>query len=357
MRRRGYTLIDATVALSIAIVLSTVLIPGCFYGPSGGRPPAHRSQCKNNLKQFGIALHVYHDRHNTLPPGWIAVQPESERPPLAYTSGGVVDGQLRAGAFGWHMQLLPFWDQPFLFEKFDCEAPEALASTENRKLAATVLMAARCPSDVGPQKGGQNPSATSRHRHRIEFATTNYVGNFGVGTPEVFGEYRFSQGVFSGNSKVRFRDLKDGTSNVIFVGERRMPRACGEWPAGEFTGSHCSAWAGLTDIAKVSPLSIVATMTEGSVDDLKRLNHAGPLVALETPGEATYFGINRQPDGTLFEPDSFDQTITAGFSSYHKGGAQVLLGDGTVRFINENIDRNVLVNMTRRADGETLGEF
>ena len=345
--RRGFTLVDATVAMSLVALLCTILIPGCFYLDRGGhRNAARRSQCKNNLKQLGLALHNYHDVNNTLPPGWIAVRRDARSFPQP------TDGTVRPddGAFGWNTMILPYFDQAPLFQKFDFNALEALGNTGNAELAATVLPSDRCPSDVGPEKAGSSEAL---------FATTNYVANFGVGLPDVYGPERpaLVHGVFGCNPKVRFRDLKDGTSNVLFVGERRMPQACTQWPVGKVGGTYCSAWTGIMNVNTMSPLSIVGTMTGGSLSDNTRLNRSGPLAGIASD-ELTSFGLNQTPDGEIYDGgDLSSQPITAGFSSHHTGGCHVLLGDGTVRFINENIDHHVLVNMARRSDGETLGEF
>ena len=207
-------------------------------------------------------------------------------------------------------------------------------------------------------------------------ATTNYVGNFGVGVPR-HTHPRAVQGVFGQNTKVRFPDIKDGTTNCIMVGERRMGRNCGNWPAptspdaqGQHlgaSGAYCSWWAGMAEDGS-APASmnnvpgILGTTMEGDAtfwaagNTPNNLSGAMPFNK-NNPGERPY-ALNKDAAGAkLSGQNNKADEVTAGFSSHHTGGAHILLGDGSVRFINESIDLGTYINLSRRSDGVPLGAF
>jgi prepilin-type processing-associated H-X9-DG protein len=253
------------------------------------------------------------------------------------------------GAHCWSTFILPYLDEPELYARFDFKQPLGVGANKP-SLVSTVLPWFGCPSDNRSDQavGGVIPG----------MATTNYVGNFGVGLPTVFGSDTTPlQGIFGVNSRIRFRDIKDGTSNVVVVGERCVPEQGSDWPVDAVEGRFNSYWFGIPSKSKVSPLSIVATVTGDLAAGSGPLRTAGELTALGTndaPGTLVFFGINQLTDGTDLE--ELDP-ITAGFSSRHEGGCHVLLTDGSVRFISAEIDRRILVNLMRRSDGLPIGEF
>ena len=330
--RRGYSLVDVTVTGSLVAILLTVLLPGCYQ--NNYTPASTRSQCKNNLKQLGLALHNYHAVHLAFPPGWVAVRhPEGGPAPTTQ------------GTFGWSTRILPFMDQGPLFDTLDFNDPQGPSAQQHQTSVAASVLATRCPDTTGPELAGSP-----------QMATTTYVGNFGVGLPDVFaegitdGDYtRSSHGLFRCNSRIRIRDMKDGTSNVVLVGERRLPENCGDWRPGQTSGALCSYWPGIRSVEEVSPLAIVGTATTGTIFGPSAIPGSGPL----SP-DVSIFGINQLENGT---PLGDSGVVTAGFSSSHTGGINALLGDGAVRFLNETIAPSVLVNLARRSDGQVLGEF
>ncbi|MDA0809185.1 MAG: DUF1559 domain-containing protein [Planctomycetota bacterium] len=351
--RSGLTVVEVVVTILILLVLAALLIPAGTHS----REPARRSQCKNNLKQIGLSLMNYHDVHKALPPGWIASETKGQ-----------------SSGFGWNFHILPYFDQAPLFKKFDTNSKLADPQSDNPQFAATILSATRCPSDGGPDQ--------AKSRWIPELGTTNYVGNFGVGIPIIWSQLPEStgklvnsgdfQGILGPNSTIRIRDVKDGMSNVVLVGERRLSEGGTDWPIGAVEGQFSSYWAGIPNIDAVSPLAIVATATGGVFErpseDEPAISSAQPgnWLGLATVGNLKsldtaegrealpYFKINHDPRGV---PLSSSDRVTAGFSSWHTGGCQMVLGDGTVRFISENIDATIYTNLMRRSDGATLGEF
>lgn len=342
--RSGLTILDVVVTIVILLVLAALLLPAT----RSPRSAARRSQCKNNLKQIGLAIMNYHDVHKVFPPGWIAAETPQD-----------------SSGFGWNYQVLPYFDQKPLFEKFDRNSKLSDKACGNADLASTILTAARCASDAGTNQ--------SESRWMSPLGTTNYVANFGVGIPTTWStmpdsegklvDTKYLQGIFGPNSSVRIRDVKDGMSNVVLVGERRMPHEGVEWPIGIEDGRFNSYWAGIPNLAAVNPLVVVATATGGQIelngedDKLPATGNVAAVMSEEERKSLPYFAINKNPRlGVTLSGENQDM-VTAGFSSWHTGGCQMVLGDGTVRFISENIDATVYTNLMRRSDGATLGEF
>ncbi len=243
-------------------------------------------------------------------------------------------------------------------------------------MAQTILPAYRCPSDVGP------PQATAWNMNGTllleDGGTSNYPGNFGVGGPACNSHRpdlnRYCQGVFGQNSSVRMSDLKDGSSNVIGVAERRMGRICRGWndnpssatqtPSKYAVRSFCTWWAGTItasggNITQNTPppsdpgqaIHIVFTTTIGSPT---KSGYPGAVVKLnaeQVPDNGNSWGATA-PLLPVLQDDS-----PIGVSSYHTGGAHIGLMDGTVRFVSEGINEKTYVDLSRRSDGATLAPF
>ena len=290
---RGFTLIELLVSIAIIAVLIALLLPAV----QQAREAARRTQCRNNMKQIGLALHNYHDQFNALPPGWIGI-----------TNGGPdIYGM---NGWGWGARILPQIDQSNLYNQLNFNAKmESAANASQRILPLAVF---RCPSDVAPgtvwtiQDGGGTDLAS--------LAVANYVGVFGTSdiddcltTPN---SPCAGEGAFFQNSRIQFRDFTDGLSGTITVGEHKTRRDSGfNWT---------STWAG-----------VVANGDDAIVRILGTCDH--------TPNHPA----NHIDD----------------FSSHHVGGAFFVLGDGSVRFINTNIDLGVYQHLATRSAGDIVGEF
>lgn len=369
--KKGFTLIELLVVIAIIAILIALLLPAV----QQAREAARRSTCKNSLKQIGLAIHNYHDVHKTFPPGVVAGP-----------APGVAAGGVASNCFAWSTMVLPFLDQAPLYKRFNYNVQ--LDSAGNAPaLASTILTAYRCASDVGPEQadpavGFFTTSATTTA------GTSNYIGNFGVGRP-VATPTNYFQGIFGTNSRVRIQDIKDGTTNVMFVGERKMPRNCvqfGNVAGGQAivptavsaavtaeNGPYCSVWSGSpTATSPVNPFT-PTTASAANVPLYQVLgttghSAAGAGIQNGMPNGATasltaaQYAINKLSwttagtQGPKMAGDYADFT-SVGFSSWHTGGAQFLLGDGTVRFISENVDGVTYQHLARRSDGKTLGPF
>jgi prepilin-type N-terminal cleavage/methylation domain-containing protein len=366
--KKGFTLIELLVVIAIIAVLVALLLPAV----QQAREAARRSSCKNNLKQIGLALHNYHEMASTFPPGWVGVG-DSDNSTIAIDTPTV-------GAYGWAVPILGNFEAGSLGRKMNVKGPHSAAVNDSQ--VQSILTSFRCPSDVGDGQIATNP-AGGAGANRTQ-GTSNYPGNFGVGIPDNDGAPRKCQGIFGHNTRTRIRDIKDGTTNVIAVGERRLTRTSDALSLGgafDANGDHVvdaggaaagmpTYWSGVDDInANVYAVGqVVATTSWGLVADnipssgdvnlgtfpVFRINKTAPAIsnqdALSTPA-----GIMVAADRPL--AGDFIDLNTVGFSSWHVGGAQFLLCDGSVKFISENVDSTTYTNISRRTDGQTVGAF
>jgi prepilin-type N-terminal cleavage/methylation domain-containing protein/prepilin-type processing-associated H-X9-DG protein len=275
-KHRGFTLIELLVVIAIIAILIALLLPAV----QQAREAARRTECKNNLKQIGLAIHNYHDSFNTIPPGWIG-----------------------ATGYSWQIFLLPGIEQGNLYNALNFLVA---FSTSDTNLSAT-LPAFRCASDTG--SGTFNGIARSNYAGVIVGAPSNSTA---VST--------HNGGSFGVNSKHNFRDYRDGMSQTVMVGERMSTGLINGNPRG----------------------------TEGVV--------AGPFTGEYTVvgGTGTAAVPANQPAVHL--PNS-NGTTTGAFSSRHAGGAQFLLGDGSVRLISENVNSITYQAICTTAGGETANDF
>jgi prepilin-type N-terminal cleavage/methylation domain-containing protein len=354
--QRGFTLIELLVVIAIIAVLIALLLPAV----QQAREAARRTQCKNNLKQLGLALHNYHDvTGTTFPSGYIDFNA----------------GTTNTAGWGWMVMLLPQLDQASLFNQFGSSSvnPNFATGLWGMTTATTtgpvknVITPLLCPSDAPPARTVDieminifTPTITTPN----PCGRTNYFGNAGVDpawspvtspngvTPGVFGTIysdvnlinvgaigtyinpmpprghspttttvtvNYFRGVFGDNSKVGFRDMADGSSNTILVGERYSPN--GQYPNERGDG----VWMGASD------------------------------------GETAYGQGNVLGEASL--PINWNVTsrsprpYTTGYGSLHVGGCHFLMGDGAVRFINQNVDLQTYRKLACVADGAVVGDY
>jgi len=318
----GFTLIELLVVIAIIAVLIALLLPAV----QQAREAARRSQCKNNLKQIGLALHNYQDVHNKLPPGTVLQSADAQ-----YVGDGG-NGTQSVESWGWGAFLLPYLEQPALYNQANIGGGGKLESVVTT-VPLTVLPVYRCPSDPAPDIRVGNPQA--------HWATSNYKGNCGHrncifsentgGTirPTLFGGSNDYGGMFWMDSKIQFRDIIDGTSNTIIVGEIA-------WQKGTIT-YQAAVWAGCLQ------------GEQGNCGD--------DIIA---SGRAA---INSQSTNL--------EVLHESFSSQHTGGANFIFADGSVHFISENVDyrSSDLVNgntsavdstyerLLNRFDGQPVSNF
>ncbi|NLX99601.1 MAG: DUF1559 domain-containing protein [Rhodopirellula sp.] len=334
MRRRAFTLVELLVVIAIIGILIALLLPAV----QAAREAARRSQCSNNLKQIGLALHNYHDTYRSLPSGYIMVP-------------GPIPVAGSYASWGWGAFILPFIEQQPLHDRLSpgrFRLSDALTAGNAVDRVADLqapIGAFRCPSDLAaPTNAGH--SLPNNAGSGVATATSNYVGNntsrkwhsggYLVGTdPGQPSQWNpptpaasAPNGLFWRDSSVNFRDIVDGTSNTIMAAERAWELT---GPAG--TAVRCNAAAVHGTNSSNEQTSIRINLGAGSVA-------LGPSLA-----------------GT--------SSCVYGFSSPHPGGLGVVLADASVRFISLTIDHNwatvavdsVFERLLSREDRQSVGEF
>ncbi|MEZ6131006.1 MAG: DUF1559 domain-containing protein [Planctomycetaceae bacterium] len=312
---RGFTLIELLVVIAIIAILVALLLPAV----QQAREAARRTQCKNNLKQIGLALHNYHDANNSLPSGSIV---------LLNAAGTTYNGH----GWTWHASILPYIDQAPMYAAIQGPQDGGLGSEQGGTTSAkqtlagaTVMPIFWCPSQpdctLGPQKGGYSPSNYNGNMGTlIGYSGDNCYGGSvtnaaGMRAP---GGCMNANGVFFISSSVRFRDVIDGLSTTIFVSE-------------------------------VIDSGGDANMLGGGGSDRKHCFSGG--ADSNPPTEMSEYLIAAESN------DPINQYTEEAAGSYHVGGAQFALGDGSVRFISENISMTIYQAISTRAGGEVVGEY
>ncbi|MEW4453573.1 DUF1559 domain-containing protein [Bremerella sp. JC817] len=313
-RKSGFTLVELLVVIAIIGVLIALLLPAV----QQAREAARRITCSNNMKQIGLALHNYHDTFKVFPPGYVDSNP-------AFNSA--IDSVSNRNGLAWSALILPFIEQNALHDQIGTQTngfgyhwqDKNNDDTMNDPIdAATVgLEAYSCPSDTMPLLNSR----------RGNFGKSNYKANAGNNAA------RDGKGVMFEASKLGIRDVTDGTSNTMMVGE-----ACATPDSGTLNcgGSVCNFSGGLWIGARIGP----STQTW----------HTGVYTydVLCFGGSGANMLINRS--GANWGADWIS-------SSTHPGGIMSVQCDGAVRFIPETIDLTIYRRLRDRRDGEVLGQF
>ncbi len=311
-KSRGFTLIELLVVIAIIAILISLLLPAV----QQAREAARRTQCKNNLKQLGLAMHNYHDVHGCIP---IADVNGSSNPVSA------------------HARLLPYIEQTALYNLVDFNVP--YNHVNNTIPRNTELSAFRCPSDpttLPASIGGRN----------------NYYWNAGSGIV-MYTSGLTSQpdanGVIWHNKKFRFADIIDGLSNTSAMAEK-------------MTGDGSNAVSSLkTDTFQpgtypTTPDEALQQCNAIDVTDLTKQGYSnvgGPW--LQQYHSTNQYNHVLPPNGRscMYPPGRIATTA----NSQHIGGVHTMLCDGSVRFISENLDIGTWRKLGSINGGEVLGEF
>jgi prepilin-type N-terminal cleavage/methylation domain-containing protein/prepilin-type processing-associated H-X9-DG protein len=241
VRQAGFTLVELVVSIAIVGVLAALLIPAV----QASRDAARRTVCKNQLRQLGLALHMYHEVHGCFPPGSYVMGPS-----FPMQSG-----------WGWGAMALPYVEQNGIYEQVNFGLGTGLGG--NLSLIALSIPTFRCPSEIGPD----SISCVSLDDPSFELASGNYCG---------------SEGVLSSMSSVRIAQITDGTSQTLMLGERLVQ------PGGPTSLPFTSAWCGQVAFADEYDLRSVPYL-------LPESNH--PING--SPTDPLCFG-SRHPQGANF---------------------------------------------------------
>jgi prepilin-type N-terminal cleavage/methylation domain-containing protein/prepilin-type processing-associated H-X9-DG protein len=314
MRRRGFTLIELLVVIAIIAILIALLVPAV----QKVRAAAARAQCLNNLKQIGLAGHNYHDTFKRFPPG--------VNQPFIYNGKGwssgppVIPGQYMS----LFEALLPFVEQDPVYKALDFTKNQYANCGSQTAPGAAVIQTFICPSDLLSQDFQSTYTTGGKTYY---FGANSYGGNAGVRS--FYSDSMTRDGIFYINSKVRFADITDGSSNTFLFGERFHydPTFDKLYPNGPIQQKTGWAWSN----------------TLPGFDYL--FGAAQPINWLIPPT------VTSDP-GFVYEDDRMST-----FGSGHTGGANFCFADGSVRFLSETANLATVVQpMCTRQGNEVIAE-
>ena len=328
---RGFTLVELLVVIAIIGILISLLLPAV----QAAREAARRAQCKNQLRQIGLGLHMYHDANQSLPAGWNNI------------------------GFCWNGAILPFIEQKALFDTltFMETGPKdvypygignwrpadtgynAALQNPNAKACGTIISTYICPSFPHPKQrnnqyivGRVQSSYLACSGSLSAVDTVNHLSQAGLvfdPNTTICHQYQALQnGMFYGCSSLGMQAMTDGTSNTILAGE--VP----------------------TDATFVKDGNANDHWYIGS-DQSDPFNPKGDPSTKGSEFSETV-GSTWAPLNTFFRyPNSHGTVIQLAFGSYHPGGAHFVLGDGSVHFVSDSVDTNVYKAISTRNGGET----
>lgn len=323
--RRAFTLIELLVVIAIIAVLIALLLPAV----QQAREAARRTQCKNNLKQIGLALANYESSFGILPPGYVS---------------GVGTPDPRTGdsgpGWGWLAILLPYVDQTPLQQSLNWNLP--CWDPANSTMVKTVVPMFLCPSATSPAGTVGITDINLNVMNNIYFGRANYVHNVGwndIWSSPASTDYtdpiKGCNGVMFRNSGVRLRDVTDGLTNTVFVGERAPYLADAVWPG------------------------VVPGSEHFSYNEFASSGTGGPGINYDNAG--SYVGANSGPsiyeDPQIIHSPNWPGGHTDQMYSQHVGGCHIMLGDGSVRFVSDSMDMRTFQWLCSRQGGEVIGEF
>lgn len=328
-KRVGFTLIELLVVIAIIAVLVALLLPAV----QQAREAARRSQCKNNLKQLGLALHNYHDSFNVLPASGYAVGIGGYDYMAPGGKPAVIPRQSNTSGF---VMLLPALDQGTIYNQWNFQSAASMSyvyglysgSTVlgnpdlNAALSKTSIPVFTCPSDNGAkfytgadQYYGISTNNAGGYRTNYEFCA-HYAEYYYTHYYQVIGKER--RLMFGCDTATKLSDVTDGTSNTVMMAEQCRDKYNGQLGGWSY---RCHVNVGIDFTA-----------------DWYRINNW------------QYY-----TDATTFLPGRLGQWMTAG--SLHAGGCHTVFADGSVHFIAQSISSTTQNNLARFADGQVVGDY
>ncbi len=328
-RRHGFTLIELLVVIAIIAVLIALLLPAV----QQAREAARRTQCRNNLKQLGLALHNYHDAANSFPIG------------SRYGTGP----ETHNSGCNWRVSILPYMDQAPLYNKlnfngayFGGYGPSYVANGGNEILLGLNVPGFLCPSSTADPF---HPGGTPDFSNSSKALVIHYVGITGAyrdstSTPAPICQTS-TRGMMCANGSLRvnqatnLRDLTDGASNTIIVAEQSG--VVGSTSPVPISSNYGGGWTGC----------FVSYTVAGWPSGTPNVFATGVTTVRFAPNTKTATAnASSQPYET--------NTI---LNSFHVGGVNVMTADGAVRFVSDSVDISTLLTVCGRNDGLVAGEF
>lgn len=365
MKERGFTLIELLVVIAIIAILVALLLPAV----QQAREAARRTQCKNNLKQLGIACHNYHDTYGTFPLNYDGTLPVFNK------ANGTNGGNGTQSAISWISASLPYMEQAPLYQQLDSlgafntvmnSVTDGASAGQGRgygrfevkQLARSPLATLMCPSSALPKifnaGGGEGALCYYNNGGYADGGGGGGIGYSG-GRTDYVGNMGFCH---SG-----WRDADNGTNNAI--------NGAG-WSSPDWVTTYEDDWDGHTPRRGCfwhRGSATIAQLTDGTSNTVmifesqrwrytkrepgrpnRNCTWISPINGLETMNKK----INSDPQ--LNNRGDFDTRGNA-MSSNHTGGAQCVMADGAVKFLSENIDIGLQKGLSTGGGGETIGEF
>lgn len=293
--KSGFTLVELLVVIAIIGILIGMLLPAV----QQVREAARRTQCANKIRQLSLAALNFESARMRFPPGWTTANSNSNS-----SEDGLLPG------WAWSADLLPFIEQSNLSSQIDFRS--AVLDPVNAPFITEVVDTFLCPSDPDPEVldfaapvatpvgngSGTNNGPAGNSSDEIRLARSNYSGVFG--NIEVADDPFAGNGMFFGNSRVGFRNLRDGSSNTMLIGERR--------------------------------------------NDLGSITWVGVIDGVDEP-------FARVVGATDNVPNNSGEGIQD-FRSYHPGGINVGMADGSTQFVSDDISEIAFQALGTRSGGE-----